>query len=54
MFYFYMNNLIFLEFFKTQSNQKINQNALYYQNILMGANIYAPKPPSICVQLQLI
>ena len=45
--------LIFGEFFKTQSDQRIHQiapYALYFQNFLIGASICS-EPPSICVQL---
>ena len=45
--------LIFGEFFKTQYDQKIHQNAQnapYFQNF-PGELAYAPEPPSICVQL---
>ena len=43
--------LILGEFFKTQSDQKIHQNAPYFQNFLRVAIAYAPEPPIICVQL---
>ena len=45
--------LIFMEFFKTQSDQNIYQNApncTKYLNFLMEL-AYAPEPPSIYVQL---
>ena len=54
---------IFREFFKTQSDQNILQNALNctklhqtapnFQNFL-GELAYAPEPPSIYVQLYLM
>ena len=31
--------LIFWEFFKTKSDQKIHQNAPYFQNFLRGSSI---------------
>ena len=45
--------LIFREFFKTQSDQNIYQNAPNCPNILnfLRELAYAPEPPSIYVQL---
>ena len=42
--------LMFREFFKTQSDQNIYQNAPIAQNFLREL-AYAPEPPSIYVQL---
>ena len=42
--------LIWGEFFKTQSDQKIHQTAPYFQKIFAEL-AYTPEPPSICVQL---
>ena len=47
--------LTFREFFKTQSDQNIHQNApnctIFSIFFLGGASIYAPEPPSIRMQL---
>ena len=46
----YKNMLIFREFFNTQSDENILQNAQYFQNFLRGASICS-ELPSICVQV---
>ena len=43
--------LIFREFFKTQSDQNIYQDAPNCTKFSHGAIAYAPEPPSIYVQL---
>ena len=45
--------LIFEDFLKTQFDQKIHQNVQKMHHIfkiLSGDLVYAPEPPSICVQ----
>ena len=46
--------LIFREFFKTQCEQYVNQNATNcttFSKFSQAASIYAPGLPSMCVQL---
>ena len=49
-YFLYKNMLIFREFYKTQSDQNINQNAPNFQNFLREL-AYAPETSSIYVQL---
>ena len=49
--------LIFGEFFKTKSDKNIHQNTPKLHHIFKIFSMelaYAPEPPSVCVQLQLI